>query len=128
MATVCICDSQYLGFGGPWVSDVSALVKIIVKISSTKPHCQTVRPRELTFLENLSCVVYHMSPVTCHMSHSFSFDKVVKLAGGGSVINEVTPSSFCNGPGCRLKAMAVAPPIQDVSNYFTNKQEKTCLE
>ena len=26
IATVCISNSQYLGFGGPWVSAVSALV------------------------------------------------------------------------------------------------------
>ena len=27
IATVCISNSQYLGFGGPWLSAVSALVK-----------------------------------------------------------------------------------------------------
>ena len=42
----------------------------------------------------------HVSIVTCHMSHInlifffFFFDKVVKLIGGGSVINGAYPSSL----------------------------------
>ena len=45
----------------------------------------------------------HVSHVTCHMSHVtyiyffFFFYKVVKLVGGGSVINGATPSrSYTN--------------------------------
>ena len=42
-----------------------------------------------------------MSPVTCHMSNviiffSFLFYKVVKLVGGGSVINGAYPVEFSN--------------------------------
>ena len=44
----------------------------------------------------MSCVIYHMSRVTCYMSHVhfFFFYKVVKLIGGGSVINEAYPIQF----------------------------------
>ena len=50
----------------------------------------------------MSCVKYHVSHVTCHMSYvqrrNFLYiyfpDKVVKLVGGGSVINGATPSSL----------------------------------
>ena len=52
----------------------------------------------------MSRVTCHMSRVTCHMSHFFYFffffffsffsDKVVKLIGGGSVINGASLSSF----------------------------------
>ena len=46
---------------------------------------------------HVSCVMCHVSHVTCpcHMSHFFSSsffsDKVVKLIGGGSVINGAYP-------------------------------------
>ena len=49
---------------------------------------------------NMSHVTCHESCVTCHMSHfifSFLFfflDKVVKLSGGGSVINGAYPVLF----------------------------------
>ena len=46
---------------------------------------------------NMSRVMCHVSHVTCHMSHVFLFvflDKVVKLIGGGSVINGPIPSSL----------------------------------
>jgi hypothetical protein len=34
IATVCISNSQYLGFGGPWLSAVSALVCKNIKMYS----------------------------------------------------------------------------------------------
>ena len=44
---------------------------------------------------HLSCVMCHMSCVTCNMSHFiYFFLLVVKLVGGGSVINEPSSSSF----------------------------------
>ena len=47
----------------------------------------------------MSHVTCDMSRDTCHESHViitivYFFYKVVKLVGGGSVINGVTPSSF----------------------------------
>ena len=36
---------------------------------------------------HVSCVTCHMSRFTCHMSHFFLLDEVLKLVGGGSVIN-----------------------------------------
>ena len=47
---------------------------------------------------HLSCVMYHVSRVTCDVSHFFSSffspDIVVELIGGGCVINGATPSSL----------------------------------
>ena len=43
---------------------------------------------------HVSCVMCHVSHVMCQMSHFFFSDKVVKLSGGGSVINGAYPSSF----------------------------------
>ena len=75
----------------------------IVKISSIHLHSQTVRARELISLEKLllqpaTChvphVECHMSRVTCNVSFilfSLFSDKVVKLVGGGSVINGANP-------------------------------------
>ena len=47
---------------------------------------------------HMSCVMCHMSRVTCYMSHVtchffllLFLDKVVKLIGGGSVINGAYP-------------------------------------
>ena len=71
-------------------------------------HSQAVRARELKFWDNIhlpqhiichmSCVTCQMSFVTCHMScvtcivsHVLFFNKVVKLVGGGSVINGAYP-------------------------------------
>ena len=58
---------------------------------------------------HVSRVTCHMSHVTCHMScvtfylFFLFFEKVVKLIGGGSVINGATPSSldafFLGGEG-----------------------------
>ena len=71
--------------------------------SSNYHKSQTERARELKLWENvhtLQHVTCHMSHVTCHMScvtcHKcfLCVEKVVKLIGGGSVINEPTPSSF----------------------------------
>ena len=50
----------------------------------------------------MSCVMWHMSHVTCDMSYVIIFffflllnlEKVVKLVGGGSVIIGVTPPSL----------------------------------
>ena len=51
----------------------------------------------------MSLATYHGLRVICHMSHvickkksnnPFFVEKVVKLVGGGSVINGATPSSF----------------------------------
>ena len=78
--------------------------------SSRYHKSQTIRARELKFWENVrpqqhvtyicvTChmlhVIFHVSHVTCHMSQFFLLiffflfflDKVVKLIGGGSVIN-----------------------------------------
>ena len=46
-----------------------------------------------------SCVRCQVSHITCQVSHVtcnffFSFHKLVKLVGGGSFINKVTPSSI----------------------------------
>ena len=75
-------------------------------------NCQTVRARELKFwmkvhlpqpfMCHVSHVMCHMSCVTCHLwrvTYLFFFlsDKVVKLVGGGSVINGATLSSFTLG-------------------------------
>ena len=59
--------------------------------------------RELKFLEKVhfpppvmchrSCVTFHMSRVTCPVSHVTSH-KVVKLVGGGSDIDGATPSGL----------------------------------
>ena len=56
-----------------------------------------VRARELTFLEK----VHLHPPVKCHVSHVmcnyfflYFFQTLVKLFGGGSVINGVTLSCF----------------------------------
>ena len=48
---------------------------------------------------HMSFVMCYMSCVTCHVSHVTIFliiflDKVVKLVGGGSVINGAAPSSY----------------------------------
>ena len=58
---------------------------------------QTCRVSHVTC--HVSRVTYRMSHVTCHMSRvTFFFlffsDQLVKLIGGGSVINGATPSSF----------------------------------
>ena len=46
----------------------------------------------------MSDVTCHMSHVTCHVSHvfflSFLFNEVLKLVGGGSVINGAYPIKF----------------------------------
>ena len=52
---------------------------------------------------HMSHVTRHMSRVTCHMSQFFllflsSLEKVVKLVGGGFVINGATPSSLFFSP------------------------------
>ena len=73
---------------------------------SSKYHkSQTIRAREPTFWENVhpphhvTCYISHvtcyMSCVMCPVSYIYIyFDKVMKLIGGGSVINGPTPSSF----------------------------------
>ena len=47
---------------------------------------------------HVSCAICHVSRVPCHMSHVtfiiFFADNVVKVVGGGSVINGATSSSF----------------------------------
>ena len=65
---------------------------------STNLHSQAVRARELNFFDNVHLPppgTCHMSHVTCHVSHVtfsyFFFYKVVKLVGGGSVINGAYP-------------------------------------
>ena len=56
-----------------------------------KTSSQTVRGRELTCCEK----VHLPPPVACHMSLClFSFDKMMKPGGAGSVINWAIPSSF----------------------------------
>ena len=69
------------------------------------PSLQTVKARELTFLEKVhlpqpvtfyvSQVMCHVSHVMCHVSrvtcHIFCEDKVVKLVCGESVINRAYP-------------------------------------
>ena len=40
-------------------------------------------------------------------------------------------TDFCHGPRRRLKAMAMVPPIQDVTHSLIielNRQEYTCLQ
>ena len=45
-----------------------------------------------TFGRSVSRITCHMSHVTCHVSHvTFFFYKVLKLIGGGSVINRAYP-------------------------------------
>ena len=84
----------------------------VTSLSSKYHKLQTRRARELRFLRecsppttchmshvacHMSCVMCHMSHVTCHVSCVtffilfFSSDKVVKLIGGGSVINGAYP-------------------------------------
>ena len=46
----------------------------------------------------MSRVTCHVSHVTCNVSLFFFLDKVVKLIGGGSVINGAYPSSFFEAP------------------------------
>ena len=74
-----------------------------VKISSKHPHLETLRVRDLNFLENVHLppsVMCHVSHVMCHMSgvachiHFFLLlfsDKMLELVGGGSVINGAYP-------------------------------------
>ena len=84
-----------------------------VEIYSKWYNSQTIRAKELKFGVNVhlpkcvachvshvtchvSCVTCHVSHVMCHMSHVtckifFYSDKVVRLIGGGSVINEAYP-------------------------------------
>ena len=52
---------------------------------------------------HMSRVRCHMSHVTCHLSHVtyIFFYKVVKLVGGGSVIDGATPSSLYIQPNIR---------------------------
>ena len=45
-------------------------------------------------MSHMSHVMCPISHVTCHMSCFFFFDKLLKLIGGGFVINGDTPSSF----------------------------------
>ena len=45
----------------------------------------------LLFFQNFMC---HMSCVRCHMSQFFFTNKVMKLVGGGSVINLANQSSL----------------------------------
>ena len=71
-----------------------------VKISSNHLHSQTIRARELTVWEKVhlpspvSCVTCQVSHVTCQLSYVTKFDKVVRLVGGGSVINRAHPILF----------------------------------
>ena len=64
-----------------------------VKISSKYLHSQTIRAKELKFLEKVHQplpVTYHVSCVTCHMSHvTLFFWQLSKVVIGGS-----TGSSF----------------------------------
>ena len=56
---------------------------------------ETVRARDLKCGEEVH--IPHLSHVMCHMSHvffKFSFDQVVNLFVGGSVLNMATLSSF----------------------------------
>ena len=63
---------------------------------------QSVRVRELKFWENVtchaSCVTYHMSGVTCQVSHIMCIflylDFLGEINGGGSVINGFYPVQF----------------------------------
>ena len=43
---------------------------------------------------HMSYVMCHVSCVTCQDNIFFFFDKLVKLVGGGSALNGVTPSIF----------------------------------
>ena len=99
-------------------SFINSLISSALSSKSSKClHSQTLRGRELKFCENVhppkrvmchvscvmchvSCVMCHVSRVTCHVSHItcqdflflfFFSDKVVKLIGGGSVINGAYP-------------------------------------
>ena len=45
----------------------------------------------------MPCVTCHLSRVTCHLSHDFNFNfvyKLLKLVGGGSVIDRAYPVYF----------------------------------
>ena len=59
---------------------------------------------------HMSHVTCHMSHVTCHMSHvtcNFLLDIVLKLVGGGSVINGAYPFSYCTLRGPRLSFLCM---------------------
>ena len=88
---------------------------------------------------HMSCVINHMSCDTRHMSHVYIFsssfwEKVVKLVGGGSVLNRVTQSNFFNksfpiskkNQGNQTKFVAVASFIPNQVNrkisWFLQKQ------
>ena len=65
-----------------------------------------------------------VSGVTCHVTHVFFFsffllfsDKLVKLIGGGSVINGPTPSSFympCEKLAKKIKKISKINPVVDL--------------
>ena len=78
-----------------------------MKISSEHLHSQIVRARELKIEKRFPSPTCLVSHVMCHVSCircpvlrvtcNKVLDKVVKLVGGGYVINQATPSSFNKG-------------------------------
>ena len=69
-----------------------------VEISSEHLPYQAVRAKELNFENWFASPICQVSHVTCNVScvtcHIYFPSKVMKLVGGGSVINRATPSSF----------------------------------
>ena len=84
------------------LSLIQRVSQLAFSSKSSKYHkSQTVGGRGLKFWkkihppQHITChvshVTCHVSPVTCHMSHFFLSWKVVKLIGGGFVINKAYP-------------------------------------
>ena len=67
----------------------------------TPPNVSRVMCHVSCVMCHVSCVTCHVSRVTYHVSRFFIIfffsDKVVKLIGGGSVINGAYPVSFPHG-------------------------------
>ena len=80
----------------------------------------------------MSCVMCCVSHVTCHIAgvnyYIFLFikkiiDKIVKLVGGGCVINGATPPSFC--PSCTSTFECTYKGTHKHKNIFESTYEST---
>ena len=88
------------GVAGAFLQTASFLIKLVgqwvilfLQIFRT-PSLPNHKSQRGKIFSHVSPVTCHVSHVICHMSHIFFFYKLVKLVGGGSVINGANPFSF----------------------------------
>ena len=95
------CDTCHMSHVPCLVSGVTCHMSVVTsQVSHVTFNSQMARARKLFFKRKSSPLpTFHLSYVTCHVSHVkchilfiyIFFYKVVKLLGGGSIINEADP-------------------------------------